>query len=243
MKKWVKKSIYILLVIIMIVAGIRLIQTDKESDNNKVMLQELKEIYEYHTESIRNSEINIEAPIEQPETDPPKTLVEINPDYKGWLQIEGILSLPVVQGNDNEYYLDHNFYGLKSVYGTAYLDYRNIPDDWIQIIYGHNVTDGQMFTVLLNYADKKYLQQHPIITYAGGDYQIIAAKQINVLAAGMDYWDIPSMSPSDIKNKKDILKNLIDEEVDEANRYIVLSTCMQDQPDQRFIVIGKYVTG
>lgn len=243
MKKWVKKSMYILLVLILIGAGIKLLQTKKESDSNKLMLQELKEIYEYHTESIRNSEINIEAPIEQPETDLPKTLVEINPDYKGWLQIEGILSLPVVQGSDNEYYLDHNFYCLKSVYGTAYLDYRNRPDDWIQIIYGHNVTDGQMFAALLNYEDEVFLLRHPIVTYAGGDYQIIAAKQIDVSTAGINYWSIPSMSPSDIKNKKEILKNLIDEEVDEASKYIVLSTCIQDQPDQRFIVIGKYVTG
>lgn len=51
------------------------------------------------------------------------------------------------------------------------------------------------------------------------------------------------MSPSDIKNKKEILKNLIDEEVDETRKYILLSTCIQNQPDQRFIVIGKYVIG
>lgn len=134
------------------------------------------------------------------ETNPPKNLVEINPDFKGWLQIDNVLSLPIVQGNDNEYYLDHNFYGMKSVYGSAYLDYRNIPNDWIQIIYGHNVTDGQIFTVLLNYENEVFSQQHPIVTYADGEYQIIAAKQIDVSTAGMNYWDIPSMSPSDIKN-------------------------------------------
>ena len=180
MKKWVKKSMVLLFAMVLISAGIRLLETKRDRDSNKMMLQELKEIYEYHAESFRNSEINIEAPIEQPASDSPKTLIEINPDYKGWLQIEGVLALPVVQGSDNEYYLDHNFYGFKSVYGNAYLDYRTVSDDWIQVIYGHNVTDGQMFAALLNYEDKEFLLQHPIFTYASCEYQITAAKQIDI---------------------------------------------------------------
>lgn len=242
MKKWVKKSMVILLVIVLVSAGIRLLETKRDRDSNKMMLQELKEFYDYHAESFRNSEINIEAPIEQHASDSPKTLIEINPDYKGWLQIEGVLALPVVQCSDNEYYLDHNFYGFKSVYGTAYLDYRTVSDVWIQVIYGHNVTDGQMFAALLNYEDKEFLLQHPIFTYASCEYQIIAAKQIDISSAGINYWDIPSMSPSDIQNKKEILMNLVESEVDENSNYLILSTCIQENQNQRFIVIGKDVT-
>lgn len=55
----------LLFAMVLISAGIRLLETKRDRDSNKMMLQELKEIYEYHTESFRNSEINIEAPIEQ----------------------------------------------------------------------------------------------------------------------------------------------------------------------------------
>ena len=169
-------------------------------------------------------------------------MIEINPDYKGWLQIEEVLSLPVVQGCNNEYYLNHNFYSVISVYGTAYLDYRTEPDDRIKVIYGHNVTDGQMFTALLNYENEEFLLQNSIITYAGGEYQIIAAKQIDISSAGINYWDIPSISPEDIKNKKGIMMNLVESEVDENSNYLILSTCIQENQNQRFIVIGKDVT-
>ena len=50
----------------------------------------------------------------------------------------------VVQGDDNEYYLDHNLNGDYSKTGTVFADYRekitaeNTPANII--LYGHNVT-------------------------------------------------------------------------------------------------------
>lgn len=57
-----------------------------------------------------------------------------------WIKIPTAdVDLPVV-GSDDDYYLKHNLDGEKSVYGTLY--YRN---DYPNVIYGHNMKDGNMF--------------------------------------------------------------------------------------------------
>ena len=45
---------------------------------------------------------------------------------QAWLEIPGIdFSYPVVQGQDNDYYLRNNFYKEPEVHGTPFVDYRN----------------------------------------------------------------------------------------------------------------------
>ena len=60
-------------------------------------------------------------------------LYEINPDIVGWISIDGIyledtdtlaINYPVVQTDDNDYYLERDFYGEKQDYGALFADYR-----------------------------------------------------------------------------------------------------------------------
>ena len=54
-----------------------------------------------------------------------KELLEINPETVGYIRIEGTkIDYPVVKGKDNDYYLDHDFYGEESKSGTIMMDYR-----------------------------------------------------------------------------------------------------------------------
>ena len=49
-------------------------------------------------------------------------LYEENKDLAGWLSIEGMkIDYPVMQGEDDEYYLHHDFYGEDSKYGCLYV--------------------------------------------------------------------------------------------------------------------------
>lgn len=69
------------------------------------------------------------------------SLQEINPDIVGWIYIEGTeINYPVVQGNDNQYYLKHLFSGEWNGSGCIFLDSRNRVDfsDRHSIIYGHH---------------------------------------------------------------------------------------------------------
>lgn len=84
-----------------------------------------------------------------------KKLKEINSDYKLWISIpEFEIEYPVVQGDDNEFYLHNDFYKNKSSSGSIFLDYRvDVESDKNLIIYGHNMKNGSMFNKITKYKE------------------------------------------------------------------------------------------
>ena len=75
-------------------------------------------------------------------------LKEKNPDFRGWLYFPAVdISYPVVQGSDNDYYLNHTFEGTESHSGCIILDCGASPDwsDRNTFVFGHNMKDGSMF--------------------------------------------------------------------------------------------------
>lgn len=60
---------------------------------------------------------------------------------------EANISFPIVQGTDNEKYLETNIWGSHSTNGAIFLDYKNSADfsDTSSIIYGHHMRNGGMF--------------------------------------------------------------------------------------------------
>ena len=107
------------------------------------------------------------------ETPPPvqesfAALLELNPETVGFLTIDEVITLPVVQKeNDNEYYLTHGFDGRKSQAGALFMDGSNllVPEDAALIIYGHNMRNGTMFQKLINYEDTAFLKKHPLVQF------------------------------------------------------------------------------
>lgn len=89
-------------------------------------------------------------------------LRNINGDIVAWIQIPGIdVDYPVVQGEDNEYYLYHTFRKEANKAGSIFLDYRNCAYFTEQrvIIYGHNMKDGSMFSNLKKYRDAVFRKE------------------------------------------------------------------------------------
>lgn len=86
-------------------------------------------------------------------------LVTENPDCVGWIRINDTnISYPIVQANDNDYYLTHNVNKQKNGAGSIFADYRNdfIHLDQNTIIYGHNRRNGSMFSNLKFYLDTDF---------------------------------------------------------------------------------------
>ncbi len=94
------------------------------------------------------------------------SLREINPDFKAWIVVPGAdISLAVVQGDNNDKYLNTGFRGKWSAGGTAFIDYQNNEPffDTNTTIYGHNMRDGSMFGNVKNYKDKETFKDNPYI--------------------------------------------------------------------------------
>ena len=91
-----------------------------------------------------------------------------NPDIKGWIKIDNtIIDYPVVQGEDDDYYLTHDYKKEKNKYGSIFLksgcDFNDINSNLI--IYGHNMKDDNMFNSLLKYENKAFYDEKNVFRY------------------------------------------------------------------------------
>ncbi|MDE5539714.1 MAG: class B sortase, partial [Bacilli bacterium] len=99
------------------------------------------------------------------------SLLAVNEEVIGELKVKNTnVDYPVVQGNDNDYYLKHNINKEKNQNGWIYLDYRNnaMHLDKNNIIYGHNMYySGVMFGTLHKTTNKSWYtnKENQIITY------------------------------------------------------------------------------
>ncbi len=85
-----------------------------------------------------------------------EALREINPDVVGWIDLPGLgISYPVVQAEDNQYYLNRTFRNETNLAGSIYMDFRNRADmsDRNTIIHGHNMKNRTMFGNLKEYGE------------------------------------------------------------------------------------------
>ncbi len=80
---------------------------------------------------------------------------EENNDFVGWVQMYPYIQYPVVQSEDNEYYLKHNFNGGYNENGTIFADYQGkISADEMPhntLLYGHNLITNNFFQPLSNF--------------------------------------------------------------------------------------------
>ncbi len=74
----------------------------------------------------------------------------------GWLRL-GNIDYPIMQGEDNRFFLHHLPDGTYNYGGSLFLDADNSGDfsDGNSIIYGHNMADGSMFGSLKNMVSQK----------------------------------------------------------------------------------------
>lgn len=84
---------------------------------------------------------------------------EQNPDTVAYLKVNNTnIDYVVVKGNDNDYYLHHNFKKKPNIAGWVFASYQNKMDgtDKNIVIFGHNMRDGSMFGTLKRVLTKKW---------------------------------------------------------------------------------------
>jgi SrtB family sortase len=154
----VKKVIVAVLVVVLLVAAVFM---------TKFFIDKSKEPSNGDIESPISSTIEqTTEPIIKPDY---SEYVEQNADTVGWITIPGTqINFPVVQCDNNDYYLTHTFDHKKDKRGAIYMDCRNNPLnlDANTIIYGHNdYQDGSVFSEVAHYDDVEYFKEHPIIEF------------------------------------------------------------------------------
>ena len=80
-------------------------------------------------------------------------LQALNEDVIGWITVYGTpIDYPVVQGEDNNYYLKHSFEGESVNAGCIFMDCEASADwsDRNTFVFGHNMRDESMFGSLKN---------------------------------------------------------------------------------------------
>lgn len=96
-------------------------------------------------------------------------LRQINTDIFGYIYIDGTrISFPVVQSDDNEYYLEHAYTGEYMVCGSIFADYRawsNMSSNYNTVFYGHNMKDGNMFNNVMEFFDEEVFNSKVIEIY------------------------------------------------------------------------------
>ena len=119
-------------------------------------------------------------------------LKSMNPDIMGWLTAADKINYPVVRHSEDEnFYLDHNFFGESDFNGSIFLSQYNVlrPRDTVLQIYGHFLATGDMFGTLPKYTDESYMRQHALIQFrtvfadeTGSDWYV----PIAMFSASMD---------------------------------------------------------
>ncbi|MBS6195180.1 MAG: class B sortase [Clostridiales bacterium] len=179
-----------------------------------------------------------------------QALLEENADCIGWLSIDDTdISYPVVQGEDNEFYLHHDFYKKNAICGAIFLDYRNDVNRMQEhlILYGHQMKDGSMFKQLNGYKEKSFYEGHREITLFLGTQKYryeVAAVYVTDLAKSGDYYNYVHKETR--KQQMEYLLQMAAYQlyeteitVRENDELLSLSTCEYSSANGRLIVLAR----
>lgn len=178
-----------------------------------------------------------------------------NEDIIGWIEIPNTnISYPVLQGEDNSYYMKHNYNKEYSNDGSIFLDKSydwNVPSSNL-LIYGHNNKNGNMFQGLLEYKEESYYKEHPIIRFTtlkeDCQYEIISTFLSRVYYKSEQnvfryYYFINAENETEYNEyigncKKSSLYDT-GKTATYGEQLLTLSTCEYSQEDGRFAVVAK----
>lgn len=181
-------------------------------------------------------------------------LFEMNPDFFGWLSIEGTdIDFPVMYTPDRpEYYLERAFDGSFSYSGVPFIDERCSADGNYYLIYGHHMRNKTMFGQIPKYADQSFYEEHPLIRfdtlYEQREYRVVAAFYSRVYGKDetgvfryYDYYDLSDEEVFDEYMNEVKAAAIYDTgvEVSYGDELLVLSTCNYHTDNGRFVVVAK----
>ena len=173
----------------------------------------------------------------------------LNPDYVGWIILEGTpINYPIVQAEDNDYYLHRLFDGTSNFSGTLFADYRS-EDLFVSgntIIHGHNMKNGSMFAGLLKYREEWFYNSHKTFSVYTAEGEIVyevfaiyatdpvSTSYITEFASDEEY-----VAWLNLMYEQSVVKPPVELTAD--TQVLTLSTCINDSAN-RLIIQARRIT-
>lgn len=176
-------------------------------------------------------------------------LLSMNEDTVGWIRFypePSVISYPVVQGEDRQYYLHRTFNKKENASGAIFLDVSASPDfrDKNTIIYGHRMKDGSMFRHLQDYSEEEFWKENPYFyiytpygteityhIYSVGEVDAVSDTYLTSFAGAKEYGEFLDMTKETALYDTGVAVSISD-------AIVTLSTCTSDSENRRFVVRG-----
>lgn len=206
------------------------------SENSKIQ-NEIQELIKNPINSIEGYRINFDA------------LKKINPDTVGFIKVNNTnIEYIVVQGNNNNYYLSHNFEKKWNRAGWVFADYRNKLDgtDKNIILYAHDTKDGSMFESLKNVLKEEWYKNKEnyeiLFITEKGTYHYKVFSSYSVIPE--EYYIQTSFNTTSFSSFINELKNRsiydYQTEITENDKIITLSSCL-NEGKKRVVLHAKLI--
>lgn len=161
----------------------------------------------------------------------------------GWINIpETKIDYPVMYSGDNDFYLHRAVDGSYLRVGSIFLDYRCNADftGKIDILYGHNMSDGSMFADVMKFIDSDYFDSHNYgwLTTKNAVYRIdfFSLSQPENYDAFYDVNSDVNLWLDSLRERSFIWRNI---GVSKEDKFISLSTCTGSEGSSRTVLTGK----
>ena len=225
--------IVVLLLGLLIFSVIKIIYWNKSNKENEDLKEKLSNYIDKKTnEESGEQKYNVDF----------KALKEINSDTIGYLKVNNTdIDYVIVKGNDNNYYLNHNFEKKDNAVGWIFADYKNKFNhtDYNIVIYGVNTKNDNMFGSLKKTLKEEWYnnEENKYITLVTDDterkYQFFAIYEENAS-------DYPTQVNFDGDDKYLEFLNTIksksikdfDVELNSTSGIITLITCNKDSSNR-----------
>ncbi len=190
---------------------------DNNEENNNVVEEQKEEVLTYDFDKLKR----------------------MNSDIVGWIEIqEANINYPVVQTNNNDYYLTHSFDKSNNVNGWIFMDSMNDSNlsDQNTIIYAHNSLFKNIKRIYNSNKKRNFkivlYREDRVLTYEVFSLYLTEPYDVDILN---NYMGLELIG--EVINKSVYNYNI---DVRESDRILTLSTCYNDRT-KRVIVHAKLI--
>lgn len=168
---------------------------------------------------------------------------KVNNQVIGWIYIKGTdINYPILHGNSDKYYLNHNWQGTEFWNGCIALDQNNTSlNNNILLINGHNMLNGIMFSQLTKYENIEFAKKYNMVEIYNGITNKIACYKIFSAIYTKPNVEL-NLGNASLNLRKETIHILLNSKIYEINSYngnnlLFLNTCLSNGTDKHILII------